>query len=149
MWPQITQPEMLLVLFSLMAIAKGRFWSNRTRETCGRERLHRPFLPCVHREASSSIFLDFGRSQIISHTAIQIKKKGGIRWEGEHAHMNNFHSSTRLNHVPFFPFFLWSKIGKTRLDETDRLIKYVIIPRINKSTFVTRQAKMEFGIFFE
>lgn len=42
---------------------------------CGRSRLHRPSLPCVHREANGRIFLDFGRSEIISHTAIQIKKK--------------------------------------------------------------------------
>lgn len=47
----------------------------QNKRDCGRKRLHRPFLPCVHREANSSIFLDFGRSEIISHTAIQIKEK--------------------------------------------------------------------------
>lgn len=45
---------------------------------------YRPFLPCVHSEANSSIFFDFGRIEIVNSFGIQIK--WGIRWEEEHAH---------------------------------------------------------------
>lgn len=102
-WPQITHTKMLLVLFCLLAMAKGRFWYNGTREIV-EERWHRSFLPCVHSEAGSCIFVDFGRRETINSIATEIKKEWGTRWEREHAHTKKFplkHKTWWESPVPF------------------------------------------------
>lgn len=51
----------------------------------------------MHSEANSSIFVEFGRIEIVSSVGIQIKKKWGSGGRKNMHTIKNFHSSTRLD----------------------------------------------------